>query len=1147
MTIEASDPRELVLTLGNDALLQGGMAQLRAKSILTEILGESPSYNWTYVPARVVRNAVAMQVSLEALSLTVEELDEEVQLSARRFASAWEDLASLGEGGAARYIALLNGAAAYDFAGYQINSICLARLAAAEAPSEFVRIVARFQARQLMGVVHAERPAAHLERLAQGTSTEEVVYSGAVSLALAGVQEAARFMLSGDQDKLTRSAEQLEQAGRILLQLGAAEEAVLLQRIRSLLPVIKRRSIWTVLGRMNSTPRWRRYLMLLARGLSSDLLAGTSESELWPSQITAIEGGLLDANRGKIVRMPTSSGKTRIAEMALAQTLTNHPGVTCIYVAPYRSLVTEIESNLIAILGDLGFHVSTVLGGFETDELELFLAQRADVLVITPEKLDLLDRLSPEFVQQVGLVILDEGHVLGDSRRGVKYEILMTRLRRAAPDARFIFLSAVVPDQTLEDFASWLGTGPDSLMRTDWRPTGQRHAALRWSGTRGTLHYSTEQDAPILSSFVPNIVRQQIIEFVNPDTRRRNKRRFPESENKSQIAAELALKYSEFGSVLVFCPTPRLTTAVGLAILDRVNWTELAGLTDIPTPPTTMDTRSAQLAQEWLGQEHKVTKLLGRGIAVHYGQLPNVVKTAVENDFRAKRYKIIVATNTLAQGVNLPIRTVIIHSVWRGQEDNRHRIPARDYWNIAGRAGRAGEETEGTIIHIVRTPLDAHDYEFYRSRRQNIEPVESALLKLLRDVISNRLSSEAIRQELDADILSLVLEETDNDAIAARISDIMEGTLAFHQSTRLGVDPQPLKDLTISVAQQIVQEVPDQTIRRVFSTTGLSTQSCVAMTDYIDENRQKIEDLFLRGQGLPFEAALLVSDVAAGVTESEVQAAFGGSYSALLENWMNGASIPNLRDSLGDTAPDVEQLASFIEGYFGSRLPWIASGFIRIVIKKLDTPEEQFPVEIRMLPAMIKTGVSSVAAAWAAGAGVASRDAAMRVGSAYEAVLGAGRPQDTLGGSGSYGDFLEWVASLTSEDLIHRFGLRGAVLEETLTALQRNATNPFLADLSRSSSDTIEFSVRGIAYENRAQVAATAHVGSEVEIVRDYDNLADRNATAVYLGRRQLGYVPRDLAQLLAPDIDTGARFRGEITANDQERVPQVTVRLSRP
>ena len=170
----------------------------------------------------------------------------------------------------------------------------------------------------------------------------------------------------------------------------------------------------------------------------------------------------------------------------------------------------------------------------------------------------------------------------------------------------------------------------------------------------------------------------------------------------------------------------------------------------------------------------------------------------------------------------------------------------------------------------------------------------------------------------------------------------------------------------------------------------------------------------------------------------------------------------------------------------------------------------------------------------------------MRVGSAYEAVLGAGRVADTLGESGSYADFLEWIASLTSEDLIHRFGLRGAVLEETLRALQRNATNPFLSDLSRSSSDPIEFNVRGIAYENRAQVAATAHVGLEVELVRDYDNLADRNATAVYLGRRQLGYVPRDLAQLLAPDIDTGARFRGEITANDRQGIPQVMVTLSR-
>ena len=83
--------------------------------------------------------------------------------------------------------------------------------------------------------------------------------------------------------------------------------------------------------------------------------------------------------------------------------------------------------------------------------------------------------------------------------------------------------------------------------------------------------------------------------------------------------------------------------------------------------------------------------MLRSGIAIHHGQLPDAVRRGVESDFRARRYSVIVATNTLAQGVNLPIRTVIVHSSgrWLADEARYERLSARDYWNIAGRAGRA--------------------------------------------------------------------------------------------------------------------------------------------------------------------------------------------------------------------------------------------------------------------------------------------------------------------------------------------------------------------------------------------------------------------------------------------------------------------------
>ena len=159
---------------------------------------------------------------------------------------------------------------------------------------------------------------------------------------------------------------------------------------------------------------------------------------------------------------------------------------------------------------------------------------------------------------------------MGDQRRGIKYDLLMTRFKIAAPNVRFIFLSAVVPDTTLEELAHWLNTDTDSTLRTEWRPSIQRIAELRWSGLTGTLHYVPESDAPLLSqAFTPGIIRQQEIKFPNPATGRILTRRFPDTTNKAQIAAELALKFVDTGSVLVFCSLPNYTTAVGQAIVDR--------------------------------------------------------------------------------------------------------------------------------------------------------------------------------------------------------------------------------------------------------------------------------------------------------------------------------------------------------------------------------------------------------------------------------------------------------------------------------------------------------------------------------------------------------------------------------------------------
>ena len=194
----------------------------------------------------------------------------------------------------------------------------------------------------------------------------------------------------------------LELAGRGFGTIGDVRRANLTANLAAVLPIIEERSTWAMLADTDpGNLRWQRYLRVLARGLGAQVLDSRSISELWPSQIRALAGGLLDATASKVIRMPTSAGKTRVAEMAIVHTLVTRLGARCLYVAPYRALVTEVETAFATLFADLGYPTSAVSGSYESDVLDDLMLSEDRVLVLTPEKLDLVLRLGPEALEQV--------------------------------------------------------------------------------------------------------------------------------------------------------------------------------------------------------------------------------------------------------------------------------------------------------------------------------------------------------------------------------------------------------------------------------------------------------------------------------------------------------------------------------------------------------------------------------------------------------------------------------------------------------------------------------------------------------------------------------------------------------------------------
>lgn len=700
-----------------------------------------------------------------------------------------------------------------------------------------------------------------------------------------------------------------------------------------------------------------------------------------------------------------------------------------------------------------------------------------------------------------------------------------------------MLLSAVVPEETLQDFAHWFGANRSDVITSEWRPSIQRYARLEWRGDNGILRYSRKEDIDLLQAFVPGVIRQRTFEYTNPETGRINRKRFPQPKQKAQTAAELAFKFSELGPVLVFCSQPAYVEAVAKALRSRL---ELMGLSNetIPARFHTGKTRSALVAIEWLGQDHLISQMLAHGVAVHHGNLPDAVREAVEADFRDKKYQLIAATNTLAQGVNLPLRTVIVHSCWRWTGETRERIPARDYWNIAGRAGRAREETEGTIIHIIANPSDLSDYRYYLEHKESVEPIDSGLYRLLEDLIEERITEAALQEVLDPEVLAILVEEGLTQVSVETMDSVLHETLVYRQAGNRGLPTAQLRDAFRQVGMAVLRTVPEGAYREIYNMTGLRTESCQAFRDHVLGHRDTVRRLLLEGETDDIsDLSEIILDACLEIPEMQPEGDFAGNYLELLGLWLTGADMSELRAEFEDDAPSVEELGALIEDLFGYRLPWGISGYTRIACKVLDIDVRDVSTFTKFFPSMVKFGVPFPEAAWAMAAGIPLRRVAIEIASQYV--------EKTT--SPKYRDFLEWLGSLDSELLQQVYGLTSPVLEDVTRALRRSVLNPLLADysgLEPALSPPVE--VRGIRYEHsRIRLAARARPGVEIKLVRDYDNPVDRNAVLVILHGETLGFLPADIAQVVAPEIDVGLELRGIITAVERGRVPAVRIQLS--
>jgi len=381
-------------------------------------------------------------------------------------------------------------------------------------------------------------------------------------------------------------------------------------------------------------------------------LSSMGISSLYPPQEEALKH--VFKGRNMVLSVPTASGKSLVAYLAILRGLA--AGGKGLYIVPLRALATEKYEDMKALLPK-GYRAVLSIGDYDESDKRIM---NHDVIIATSEKADSLFRHRPDFLKDFSVVVADEVHLITVPERGHILEVLLTRLKQMKPETQIVALSATIPNS--QEIADWLQA---AHLKSEWRPVSLREGVFH----RGTIHFEEEQREIGKGDSVRNLVRDaldsggQCLVFVNT-------RRSSETEARRLITA-----------VSRYTNTQKLSEIADLLVSTQTEETDLVA---------------------------KLANCVQGGTGFHHAGLGNTQRKIVEKAFKSGFIKVIVATPTLAAGINLPARRVVIRDLNRytGRHTGNRPIANLELKQMAGRAGRPGYDPYGEAIYIVKKAED---------------------------------------------------------------------------------------------------------------------------------------------------------------------------------------------------------------------------------------------------------------------------------------------------------------------------------------------------------------------------------------------------------------------------------------------------------
>ena len=388
-----------------------------------------------------------------------------------------------------------------------------------------------------------------------------------------------------------------------------------------------------------------------------DFLKSQGYEKLYPPQEDSVKSGLLNG-KSVLVSAPTASGKTLIAMLSMMSYISKNKG-KIIYLSPLRALAAEKFSEFKklekVVLGNK-IKVGISTGDFENIEKNL---EKNNILILTNEKMDSIIRHGAEWIDEIGLVIADEVHLIGDENRGATLEMILTQLKLLETKPQIIGLSATITNS--DEIANWLGC---NLIKNDWRPVPLAEGVC----DAGEITMSDGKTFEVERS-----IRGTPIDLGVQSVK-------------------------DGGQSLVFAETRTRSKSLATKAADAIS--QILAKKEL----TQLEKTSKKILSE---NEHTelvktLAILVKKGVAFHHAGLNQNCRETIETEFRNGTIKLLSSTPTLAAGVNLPARRVVISNVnrYNAKVGANRPISILEYKQLCGRAGRPQYDKFGESIIV---------------------------------------------------------------------------------------------------------------------------------------------------------------------------------------------------------------------------------------------------------------------------------------------------------------------------------------------------------------------------------------------------------------------------------------------------------------